>query len=132
MADVAELLNGVPVRLAPAQAVRARGERRRARQRVGLVAVTLVAATAVGIGSWTDLSPGSRDAGVASEGGNPFMSSGVVQNLKPSELPMNAVLHWNIDYKDSGNKPDALPQAGLNGVCNGWPGGIKRTGAAVH
>ncbi|MFD9603676.1 hypothetical protein [Streptomyces sp. NPDC059970] len=125
MADVEEMLDGVPVRLASAQAVRARGERRRSRQRVGLVAVALAAVTAAGLGSWTDLTPGSRDAGVASEGANPFMSHGVVQNLKPSELPMYAAVHWKVDYEGPDNDETALPQAGLGGVCNGWPGGVQ-------
>ncbi|MCX4823951.1 hypothetical protein OG883_29570 [Streptomyces sp. NBC_01142] len=124
MADVEELLDGVPVRLAPAQAVRARGERRRARQRMGgVVAVAVIAATAVGIGSWTDPTPGPRGSQVASEGENPFMSHGVVQDLKPSELPRYAALHWKGDEKAS--DASALPQAGLDSVCNGRPGGVR-------
>lgn len=129
MADVEELLGGVPVRLAPAQAVRARGERRRVRQRAGLATAALVAVTAAGIGSWTGLTPaGPHGADVASEGGNPFMSRGTVQNLNPSDLPMHNVLHWKVDAKGSDDETSqaALPQAGLDGVCNnGAPGGIE-------
>lgn len=77
MADVEELLSGVPVRLAPAQGVRRRGERRRARQRAALVTAVLVAVTAAGVGSWTVLMPaGPRGTDVASEGENPFMPRG--------------------------------------------------------
>ncbi|MEU7905653.1 hypothetical protein [Actinoplanes sp. NPDC049118] len=132
MADVEELLDGVPVRLAPAQAVRARGERRRAR-RTGLVATAVVAATAVSIGSWLLPTPGPGGAGVpaggtgvAAEGANPFMTDDVVRLRKPSDLPMYAALHWKIDYsKSESSDLVALPQAGLDGVCNGWPGGIQ-------
>ncbi|MEU9923960.1 hypothetical protein AB0H51_22170 [Streptomyces griseoluteus] len=128
MADVEELLGGIPVRLAPAQAVRARGDRRRARQRAGLATAALVAVTAAGIGSWTGLTPAGPHGGdVASEGGNPFMSRGTVQNLKPSDLPMHNVLNWKVDDKASDDETSraALPQAGLEGVCNGSPGGIE-------
>ncbi|GAB1691205.1 hypothetical protein [Krasilnikovia sp. M28-CT-15] len=129
MADVEQLLDGVPVRLAPAQAVRARGERRRARQKGGLVAVAVLAAAAVGVSSWTQPAPGPPPTGlspagtsVAPDGENPFKPHGVVQNLKPSDLPKDAVLHWQLDSGDS--EVVALPQAGLHGACNGWPGGI--------
>lgn len=128
MADVEELLGGVPVRLAPAQSVRRRGERRRARQRAALVTAVLVAVTAAGVGSWTTLMPaGPRGTDVASEGENPFMSRGTVQNLKPSDLPMDNVLNWEVDDKsaDGEDFEVALPQAGLDGVCNGSPGGIE-------
>ncbi|MBB1247103.1 hypothetical protein GL263_26670 [Streptomyces durbertensis] len=129
MADVEELLDGVPVRLASAQAVRAQGERRRARRRVGMVTGALVAATAVGIGSWTYLAPpGPRGADAASEGGNPFKVDGTVQNLKPSDLPMHEVLGWkageNASNGESSTAP--LPQAGLDGVCNGWSGDLQK------
>jgi hypothetical protein len=126
MVDVEELLDGVPVRLAPAQAVRARGERRRIRQGVGLAAAALVAAAAVGVGTWTQFAPGTHGAvptADAADGVNPFKPNGVVKNLKPSDLPMNSELHWQVDYHDAGFAPP-LPQAGLNGACDGWPGGI--------
>ncbi|MGW0778322.1 hypothetical protein ACWD01_32915 [Streptomyces sp. NPDC002835] len=128
MTDVEELLVGIPVKLAPAQAVRARGERRRAQQRVGLVTAALIALTAAGIGSWTDLTPaGPHGSDVASEGENPFMSHGTVRNFKHSDLPMHKVLNWKVDDKDSDDETSqaALPQAGLNGVCNGSPGNIE-------
>lgn len=131
MADVEELLGGVPVRLAPAQAVRARGERRRTRKRVGLVAVALVAATAAGTGSWDVLTPGPHGRDVTTSGGNPFVSHGVVQNLQPAKLPMYALLHWRTDGADSDTIPPdvaALPQAGLNGVCDRGPDDIRAPG----
>ncbi|MCU7725925.1 hypothetical protein ODJ79_19540 [Actinoplanes sp. KI2] len=127
MVDVEELLDGVPVRLAPAQTVRARGERRRARQGVGLATAALVAVTAVGVGTWTQVAPGTHGTAVATadaaDGVNPFERNGVVKNLKPSDLPKNSELHWQVDYHNDGFPPP-LPQAGLNGACDGWPGGI--------
>ncbi|MCX5233213.1 hypothetical protein [Streptomyces sp. NBC_00233] len=129
MVDVEELLGGVPVKLAPAQAVRARGERRRARQRrAGLATGALIVVAVAGIGSWIGLAPtGPHGADVASEGGNPFMSHGTVQNLTPSDLPMHRVLNWKVDSKDSDDNASqaALPQAGLDGVCSGSPGSIE-------
>ncbi|BFU45338.1 hypothetical protein [Krasilnikovia sp. MM14-A1004] len=135
MVDVEELLDGVPVRLAPAQAVRARGERRRTRQGVGVAAAVLVVAAAVGIGSWVNPAPAPHGASVASDpdgaapqGENPFEPDGVVRNLKPSDLPKDAALHWKPYIPDAEHQTDeavALPQAGLTGACNGgWPGGV--------
>lgn len=132
MVDVDELLDGVPVRLAPAPAVRARGERRRTRQGVGVAAAVLVVAGAVGavgVSSWPHRAPAPPGTSVAShgdaaEGENPFKPHGVVQNLKPSDLPKDAALHWKIDYPGDDSDDVALPQAGLNGACDGWSGRV--------
>uniref|UniRef100_UPI003F49432C hypothetical protein n=1 Tax=Streptomyces chartreusis TaxID=1969 RepID=UPI003F49432C len=54
------------------------------------------------------------------------MFRGTVQNLRPSALPMDNVLNWEVDDKsaDSEGFEAELPQAGLDVVCNGSPGGI--------
>ncbi|MEU6664323.1 hypothetical protein [Streptomyces sp. NPDC046821] len=129
MTDVEELLDGVPVRLASAQAVRGRGERRRTRRRVGAT-VAVVAAVAVGFSSWTALSTQPQDAQVASGGDNPFMSHGVVQTAEPSQLPRYKDLRWvSGDPRGRGMSKDSpLPQAGLEGSCVGWPAGVKAPG----
>ncbi|GAB1641277.1 hypothetical protein [Krasilnikovia sp. MM14-A1259] len=132
MVDVEELLDGVPVRLAPAQAVRARGERRRTRQKAGLAAAAVVAVAAVGAAAWPGPTPVSHGTSAASSGdgavpagSNPFLSQGVVRNLKPSDLPKNAALRWKVDYHADASYSTALPQAGMDGVCGGFPGGIE-------
>ncbi|MFG2196789.1 hypothetical protein [Streptomyces sp. NPDC048639] len=130
MVEVEELLDGVPVRLAPAEAVRARGERRRARRRLAGAAVAVVAAAAVGIGSWTQLADDSRrpaedsrDTPVVAAGPNPFVKDGVVQGMKPSQLPMNATMHWKV-AEEEGRDGRTLPQVGLYEVCK-WRGGVS-------
>ncbi len=68
----------------------------------------------------------SHGDGVTADGVNPFKVHGEVYNLQPSDLPKNAVLHWKLDT-DGGkvaSESVALPQAGLNGACKGWPGAI--------
>ncbi|MEU6083419.1 hypothetical protein [Streptomyces sp. NPDC047108] len=129
MAEVEELLDGVPVRLAPAQVVRARGERRRARRRLAGAAVAVVAAAAVGIGSWAQLADDSprtaddsRDTPVVAAGPNPFVKDGVVKVMKPSKLPMNASVHWTV-AEEEGRDGRMLPQVGLYEVCK-WRGGV--------
>ncbi|MEV6319220.1 hypothetical protein [Streptomyces sp. NPDC051776] len=121
MADVEELLDGVPVRLESARVVRARGERRRARRRTGVAVVAVSAATAVGLGVWTQLSGDQDGSRVAAQGPNPFTDSrGVMQAPDPSSLPMNGSLHWTVDEKSSSS--NQLPRMGLGNVCPSWRG----------
>ncbi|MFE7456086.1 hypothetical protein [Streptomyces sp. NPDC057554] len=133
MADIEELLTDTPVRLAPAAAVRARGERRRARRRTAVAAVAVVAAGSLGFGVWGGLVPpqekGTGGTDVATQGPNPFKSDGVVQYPDPSELPGHEVLRWrsvDVATNDYENETAPLPQAGLDTACGLWVGGTDR------
>ncbi|MEV4878074.1 hypothetical protein [Streptomyces cyaneofuscatus] len=126
MADIEELLTDTPVRLAPAAAIRARGDRRRTRRRVSVSVVAAVAAGAMGLGAWAGLvlPNGSGGTQVAGQGANPFMSDGVVQNPDPWELPGNEVLDWQNDepLTDYPVETAPLPQVGLDTACGLWSG----------
>ncbi|MDX3072126.1 hypothetical protein [Streptomyces sp. MI02-7b] len=117
MAEVEELLEGVPVRLAPAQAVRARGERRRARQRLGGAAVAVVAALAAGIGSWAAQGTPRDTPPAAVRTGNPFMVGGVVRLLPGNSVAYFKTRAWTADAVTS--DAHGLPSVGLDGVCGG-------------
>ncbi|MYR97427.1 MULTISPECIES: hypothetical protein [unclassified Streptomyces] len=127
MADIEELLTDTPLRLAPAAAIRARGDRRRTRRRTAVAAVAVAAAGAMGFGVWAGLGLPEGSGGgteVASTGPNPFMSDGVVQTPDPSELPGNEVLHWKgVDpATDFPLETAPLPQVGLDTACGLWSG----------
>ncbi|MFJ9326271.1 hypothetical protein ACIRPN_01695 [Streptomyces sp. NPDC101230] len=122
MADIEELLTDTPVRLAPAAAIRARGDRRRNRRRTAVAVVAVAAAGAMGFGVWAGLVLPEGSGGgteVASAGPNPFMSDGVVQNPDPSELLGNEALHWkSVDpATDDPVETAPLPQVGLDSAC---------------
>ncbi|WP_411081881.1 hypothetical protein [Streptomyces sp. cmx-18-6] len=144
MADIEELLTDAPVRLAPAAAIRARGERRGARRRTTVAAVAVVAVGALGFGVWTDQVPlqekgtGRTDVATQSpsprvdrteaapQGPNPYLSGGVVQILEPSELPGYEALRWrSVDSTTDELDEDALHQVGLDGACEGWFDGAE-------
>ncbi|KAB2593750.1 hypothetical protein [Streptomyces arboris] len=124
MADIEELLTDTPVRLAPAEAIRARGDRRRTRRRVSVAVLAAVAAGAMGLGAWAGLvlPDESGGADVATVGPNPFLSDGVVQTPDPSELPGHEVLRWKTVYGESEDEADVapLPKAGLGDTCALW------------
>ncbi|MFZ4263979.1 hypothetical protein ACOZFM_34295 [Streptomyces arboris] len=124
MADIEELLTDTPVRLAPAAAIRARGDRRRTSRRTAVAAVAVVAAGAMGFGVWGGLVLPDKSGGtdVATVGPNPFLSDGVVQTLDPWELPGHEVLRWKIVYAESEDEADdaPLPKAGLGDTCALW------------
>ncbi|MFD3971274.1 hypothetical protein [Streptomyces cyaneofuscatus] len=128
MADIEELLTDTPVRLAPAAAVRARGDRRRTRRRAAVAVVAVVAAGAMGFGAWAGLvlPEGSGGGGteVASAGSNPFMSDGVVRTPDPAELLANEVLHWRAVHPESDDEAEAdpLPEVGPGNTCGAWSG----------
>ncbi|MFJ1879033.1 hypothetical protein [Streptomyces chartreusis] len=48
------------------------------------------------------------------------------RTFRPSDLPIDNVLNWEVDDKSADGEgfEAALPQARLDGVCNGSPGGI--------
>ncbi|MFE2295205.1 hypothetical protein [Streptomyces sp. NPDC059452] len=129
MADIEELLTDAPVRLAPAAAVRARGERRRARQRTAVAAVAVVAAGSLGFGVWAGLvlpqEKGADRTEVAAPGPNPFLSDGVVETPDPSELPGHEVLRWRTVHTETDDEAEnaPLPQAGLDAACEVRAGG---------
>ncbi|MFD3451845.1 hypothetical protein ACFWVC_06650 [Streptomyces sp. NPDC058691] len=126
MAEVEELLEGVPVRLAPAQAVRARGERRRARQRLGGAAVVVVAAVAVGVGSWAAQSPPRDTPPAATRTENPFVVGGVVRLLPANSVAYFKTRAWTADAVTSDSA--GLPSVGLDGVCGGTVGADPAAG----
>ncbi|MGW1206991.1 hypothetical protein [Streptomyces cyaneofuscatus] len=124
MADIEELLTDTPVRLAPAAAIRARGDRRRTGRRAAVAVVAVVAAGAVGFGAWAGLvlPDESGRTEVATVGPNPFLSDGVVQTPDPSELPGHEVLRWKTVYGEPEDEADVapLPKAGLGDACALW------------
>ncbi|WP_324796228.1 hypothetical protein SJX93_22430 [Streptomyces cyaneofuscatus] len=128
MADIEELLTGTPVRLAPAAAIRARGDRRRTGRRAALAVVAVVAAGAMGLGVWGGLVVPDESGGadVAAVGPNPFKSDGVVRALDPSVLPGHEVLRWkSFEGEWEGESDTApLPEAGLGSTCGTWSGDL--------
>ncbi|MEU0162394.1 hypothetical protein ABZ154_27180 [Streptomyces sp. NPDC006261] len=130
MADIEELLTDTPVRLAPAAAIRARGDRRRTSRRAAVAVVAVVAAGAMGLGAWAGLAVPDESGGtdVATVGPNPFKSDGIVHALDPSELPAHEVLRWKTFdgewEKESDSAP--LPKAGLGSTCGTWSGELDR------
>ncbi|MFJ6012637.1 hypothetical protein [Streptomyces sp. NPDC092952] len=122
MAEVEELLDGVPVRLPAAEEIRRRGQRRRTRRRAG---VATLCAAALLTGAWAVLPDGAdrsqdRRGAVATAPENPFRKNGVVQNLPPQEVPLYGTWHWKqTDGRPvaSGERGDLLNRAGLAEFC---------------
>ncbi|MGA5049044.1 hypothetical protein [Streptomyces arboris] len=130
MADIEELLTDTPVRLAPAEAIRARGDRRRTRRRVSVAVVAAVAAGAMGLGAWAGLAvpDESGRTDVATVGPNPFKSDGAVHALDPSELPGHEVMRWKFfdgKWEDEADSAP-LPKAGLGSTCGLWSADLDR------
>jgi hypothetical protein len=125
--EVEEMLDTVPVRLAAAEAVRARGERRRMRRRLGAVAVAVVAVGAIGGGAWAAL-PGGPDKAQVAARPNPYVSAGVVTPLAASALPMDGTLHWTEDADPPTDVSNTLPAVGIGTACGPWVNVVKADG----
>ncbi|MFI6646084.1 hypothetical protein ACIBI8_00485 [Streptomyces sp. NPDC050529] len=123
MAEVEDLLEGVAVRLSPAEEIRAKGQQRRTRSRaVRMGAVG--AAVLVAAGAWALIpsdAPATRQT-VTTATDNPFRTDGEIQMLRVDELPGYARWHWTESASlpaGAGRRSGPLPQVGLDEACPG-------------